>query len=129
LIGFAKSTEKYEKLLEVLQKYDNKKMWFCEIDEEEKFVTYFSKLHNLSKKCFRIDILKRTGTENNKILGYLAAYCADPVFLGYPYGLIQADSYARVNDLEANYYKVLYEQYSKKELIKNSHDILDKISF
>jgi len=65
----------------------------------------FVKLHTRSDYIFRFDFIKGKRFENT--LDILSTYSTDPVFLGYPYGLIEADKYARVTNREVAYYRTL----------------------
>lgn len=138
LIGVAKSSNKKEKdstnivdmkLSSELIKYKEKKTWYTTTQKNKHFTTTFCKYHALSKYCFRTDIPILPGIEPKKVLGFLVFYSNDLTFLGYPYGLVDADLTARVSNTQKEYYKTLYEQYTKKEIIKNSHDVLDNIMF
>ena len=61
----------------------------------------------------------------------------DPIFLGYPYGLIDVDQYVRVSDEEKNYLKIKFSAKLGKQFKKlsteensiNAHQILDSIRF
>jgi hypothetical protein len=93
----------------------------------------FVKLHGNSKFIFRID-----ASINSKIpvaLAILAGNSTDPIFLGYPYALIDADMYARISDEEK---KMLQTKIMAKlgkdwntisKNFNNAHAILDKIRF
>ncbi len=66
-----------------------------------------------------------------KIFSALAENSQDPVFLGYPYGLVDADKNARVSNAEKGFLRTVFS--SKIDLEKynqlDAHDVLDKISF
>jgi hypothetical protein len=59
----------------------------------------------------------------------------DLIFPGYPYGLIQADQFARMSNKEKDYFIMFYktkagkgwEDIEKDLSSLNSHDILDRI--
>ncbi len=71
-----------------------------------------------------------------KVLGILAEASKDPVFIGYPYGLIEADKLARVSNEEAEFLKVRLISKAGKERSKiigymktvDAHSILDNIA-
>lgn len=86
---------------------------------------YFLKLHPKSKFIFRFEIYNKQKTvDADKVIGYLALNSQDPVFLGYPYGLVDADSFARVTEEETKYLALRF-----KSMDKNAHSILDSIKF
>lgn len=87
----------------------------------------FARLHEGSRYVFRLDTadFERAG-------GLLAQNSNDAVFLGYPYGLVEADRRARVSRREAEYLKtkilgVLGRSIEPYINSTNAHDILDSI--
>ena len=91
------------------------------------------RLHKKSEHVFRLDSVSENVEE---VLWLLKENAQDPVFLGYPYGLIQADRVTRVAKKEAEYLKTsLMVRFGKDwQRIKpyvsalNAHEILDSIS-
>ena len=64
----------------------------------------------------------------------LAPYAKDPVFIGYPYGLIEADRAARVSMQESSSLQFQLKERLGSSLgqslaSKNAHSILDKLRF
>ena len=65
----------------------------------------------------------------------IAFNAKDPVFLGYPYGLIEADKFARCQENEKDYLKTRFIQKTTKDYKKikqilntnKAHDLLDNI--
>ena len=97
----------------------------------------YVKLNQKSQHIFRFETIKKQtiNLDINKILGLLVSNSEDPVFLGYPYGLILADQFARVSNEEQNYFKQrLIQILNKDSEIKalesalNAHEKLDTIS-
>jgi len=96
------------------------------------FQTFFLKLHPNSGYIFRCDILPETSKD---IFGALAFVSNDPVFLGYPYGLIEADKIARVSNREREILRMEFAaklgknwlDLEDKEKAVNAHEILDNI--
>ena len=90
----------------------------------------FARLHEKSNYVFKIDFKDEI---NENVLALLSENSNDPVFLGYPYGLVLADKLARVSNEEAEYLKTKFISRIKNEdLLRylnalNAHDILDKI--
>ncbi len=69
--------------------------WWYPVTEKDKTTTSFVKLHPKSDYVFRCE------TNNSpEIVSSLLSYCTDPIFIGYPYGLIVADQQARVSHQE-----------------------------
>ena len=109
----------------------------AEIDyEKHKAEICIVKLHPKSKYIFRLEIFNRQKESLGNALGILKKNSADPVFLGYPYGLIEADRFARVSNDEAEYLKVKLTSKAGKNRDKiinymksvDSHSVLDNIS-
>ena len=96
---------------------------------------YFIKLNRNSGYVFRYELYKNNVYDINEILSLLKANSKDPMFRGYPYGLIEADRFARVSNNEKEQLKLrLMISLGKenKELISylntaNAHDVLDGI--
>lgn len=100
--------------------------------------TGFVKLHNDSDYVFRFEFMNNI--DFKKVLGEinsLSLNSMDPVFLGYPYGLIDVDQYARITENEKKtlqtkiWVKLGKErnQFSKLLTSMNSHEILDHLKF
>lgn len=94
---------------------------------------YFVKLHKQSKHVFMIESF---GKIPESIFALLKTHAQDPVFLGYPYGLIEADRAARVSNYEANYLKMKIisllgnlPELEQSLSTQNAHSFLDTISF
>lgn len=98
---------------------------------DNNFDISFVKLHKNSNYIFRLDTL----FPQENIISLLAANSTDPVFLGYPYGLIVADRMARITNKEVELLKTRFRIAAGKNWTKinnylrtkNSHDILDNI--
>jgi len=96
----------------------------------------FVKLHPQSKYVFRFEIFNLQKDRIDSVLGMLRVNSKDPVFLGYPYGLIEADKMARVSNDDAEYLKVKLTSKagSKRDKIieymktVDAHSVLDNIS-
>lgn len=102
--------------------------WFYDVGEG----IYLAKLHRNSGHIFRIDA--KGGVA--RAASALKQNSSDPVFLGYPYGLIEADRLARVSNNEAEYQRMMFAAKAGKSLDRvkaginslNAHSILDSIS-
>lgn len=113
---------------------------------------FFVKLHSKSRHIFRFEILNIQKTKAEETINALASNCIDPIFIGYPYGLVEADRIARVGNQEKEYLKTIFlvklrsyrskasgelknqKFLSNKNIEKylssaNAHEILDRISF
>lgn len=96
---------------------------------------FFAKLHPKSKYVFRLEIYRKQKQELGKAAAMLKKNSTDPVFLGYPYGLIEADQFARASNEEAEYLKVKLMSKAGKESGKileymktlDAHSVLDNI--
>ena len=85
-----------------------------------------------SYHSFRVDV----GTGSGKALAsQLVSISTDPTFIGYPFGLIQADAFARISNHEAELTATRLKVLAGKDWQKiepflqanNAHDILDSI--
>jgi hypothetical protein len=96
---------------------------------------FFAKFHEKSRHIFRLEIFNAQKTKAEQVINELAGNCADPIFIGYPYGLIEADRIARVSNNEKESLKTMLLVKLKNRNIEkylsasNAHEILDKISF
>jgi hypothetical protein len=97
---------------------------------------YIVKLHETSNYIFKLEIFKKINYDTDALLTLLSLNSRDPVFLGYPYGLIEADKFARVPNKEKEYLKMQvatrggksWKTISNYLNTVNAHDILDNIS-
>lgn len=102
----------------------------------------FVRLNKDSPYSFRFDIyIEQSNTLNKQkredIISNIANNSNDPLFLGYPYGLIKADQLARISKKEIESYKIqLLAEFDKEIYNKfilprlwsvDAHDILNKI--
>ncbi len=87
---------------------------------------HFAKLHSSSRHVFRFD-------GNKEILKYLTLQSSDPVFLGYPYGLILVDRLARVSEQDKS--RLRGQFLLRRDLVglkdqlasQDAHEILDRV--
>ncbi|NTV22969.1 MAG: hypothetical protein HGA85_01155 [Nanoarchaeota archaeon] len=104
----------------------DKKTWYYRFGN-----VCFIKLHERSSHIFRLDISDENSL--NDLLSSLQQNAKDPVFLGYPYGLIQTDKMARVAKREQSSLRFeLLCRVGEKNLkpflaSMDAHDILDSI--
>jgi len=96
---------------------------------------FFAKFHSRSKHIFRFEIFNIQGKISEEAINELAGNCLDPIFIGYPYGLMEADRIARISNQERESLKTIFQiKIKEKNLgdylnLVNAHEILDKISF
>ena len=103
---------------------------------EHKAEMAFVKLHEISRHIFRFEIHKEQKESLTHAASLLSENCKDPVFLGYPYGLIDADRNARVSNQEKDMLLTLFSVKFGKDWEKirdslsnaDAHGILDNIS-
>jgi len=99
-----------------------------------KLDTSFVKLNNNAKHVFRLDM--NDPTKREELNGILKKQSNDPVFPGYPYGLLEADRLARVSKKEQEYLRTKFMTKFGKSWrnvktylrTKDAHEILDSIS-
>lgn len=96
---------------------------------------FFVKFHEKSRHVFRLEIFNQQKPKAEETINLLAANCIDPIFIGYPYGLVEADRVARVSNSERASLKTMFlVKLGNKSIEKylssvNAHEILDKASF
>jgi hypothetical protein len=92
----------------------------------------FVKLHEKSKHIFKLEIFIDQKEKLQESVGIIASNAKDPVFIGYPYGLVEADRNARVSNSEKDALKARIMLALESKGLKTAlgaHEILDKISF
>ncbi|MBU0615417.1 MAG: DNA double-strand break repair nuclease NurA [Nanoarchaeota archaeon] len=126
--GLAKTSELLTKNSDsfsaILSKNQPFPVWSYSVNEK----TFFVKLHKSSKYVFKY----QANQGDLEILPSLKDNSTDPVFLGYPYGLIEADRFARVTNQETEIAKIKFLTKTKNKLdiyqnALNAHSILDSI--
>ncbi|MBU1005427.1 MAG: DNA double-strand break repair nuclease NurA [Nanoarchaeota archaeon] len=98
---------------------------------------YIIKLNKSSNYIFKLEVFNQIKYNIDNILKTLKNNSKDPVFLGYPYGLIEADKFARISNRETEHIKTIFLAKLGKDNQKiaqylntlNTHTILDSISF
>ena len=124
----------------VLSSISNLPSWYyypiADIDDSShKAEMFFAKFHDKSKHIFRFEVFNTQKDKAEEVISALASNCVDPIFIGYPYGLVEADRIARVSNHEKESLKTMFlVRLSNKNIDKylssvNAHEILDKISF
>lgn len=104
-------------------------------DDNHKADICFVKLNDASKHVFRFEIFSQQRQDMEDAICLLKNNSSDPVFLGYPYGLIEADRLGRVSNNDAEYLKTAFMAKAGKRFEKirkymasaDSHSILDSI--
>lgn len=97
--------------------------WFIKIGTQKKDdrgLILVVKLHPKSEFVFRFEMLKSqlekiSTDELNSILSALASNSSDLSMIGYPYGLIDVDTYSRVKFNELSFYRDMILSYLSKE--------------
>jgi len=134
-------TDKGNSIANALSKFNIQGKWLyhpiAEIKSNgHKAEMAFVKLHEKSKYIFRFELYKEQKQCINEVISLIANNCKDPVFIGYPYGLIEADKNARISNQEKDMLLTLFStKFGKdwekiKESLSNidAHEILDNIS-
>lgn len=111
----------------VLMERGPKGLWVFDAGQDVCFI----KLHARSKFVFRCDILGDLSLLH-PALGSLAETAIDPVFLGYPYGLLDADRLAQVTKQEEEQLRLQFaikskERFGQLERSTSAHGILDSL--
>jgi len=96
---------------------------------------FFVKFHDKSKHIFRFEVFNAQKLKAEETINALASNCTDPIFIGYPYGLVEADRMARISNREKGSLKTFFLVKLKNKNIENylsavnAHEILDRVSF
>lgn len=97
---------------------------------------FFVKFHEKTRHIFRFEVYKKQKYGIENVLSLLKENSNDPIFLGYPYGLIDADKFARISNKELEYFKTMLtlklgdaSKLDKHLNVRNAHDILDRMSY
>ncbi|MEM4397015.1 MAG: hypothetical protein QW757_00135 [Candidatus Woesearchaeota archaeon] len=138
------STEKgisFSYYIDVLARSLEKKTFLYFLDNNDFFNVFFIKTNEKSDYSFRLDLLN-CEKENlsdflKEIFFLLRENSKDPVFLGYPYGLIEADMFARISNKEKEQIMIRFlslfgnegKDIKKIVSLSRTHDVLDKIRF
>ena len=134
-------TDKGNSISNALNKFNFSGKWLYQPvadinSNEHRAEITFVKLHEKARHIFRFEIFKEQKNMLNEVVSLLAGNCKDPVFFGYPYGLIDADRNARISNNEKDMTKTIFSiKFGKDwEKVKESltsidaHEILDKIA-
>ena len=133
-------TDKGNSISNALNKFNYSGKWFyhpiadIKSNEHRAEIT-FVKMHEKTRHIFRFEIYKEQKNKLNEVVSLLSGNCKDPVFFGYPYGLIDADRNARIANNEKDMMKTFFSiKFGKDwEKVKESltsidaHEILDNI--
>ncbi|MDI6720894.1 MAG: hypothetical protein QMD85_00785 [Candidatus Aenigmarchaeota archaeon] len=116
--------------LSVLQKSAPFKSWhYSLIGENENTFVCAAKFHPSSRHAFRADVMKSADIQH--VLSCITSNCNDYRFPGYPYGLIDADTFARVTESDKAYHRTLFLSASKDHMPHissgDAHDILNSL--
>ena len=133
-------TDKGNAFTAVLENFNKKGKWHyhpvVEINSKSHEADiFFVKFHENSGYIFKFESYKGFKFNPDEVFGLIAKNCKDPIFLGYPYALVEADRFARVSEKEKEFYiTTLMAEFGKewKKLkpylnTKNAHSILDNI--
>ena len=130
-------TDRGGSALGALSRIQPKNEWYYHPigNHNQKHDLVFVKLNEKSRYIFRFDILKKQVDDLDRVLRLLKLNSGDPVFIGYPYGLIEADRFARVSNKELELLKTKFmikagKNWNKINNLlktKDSHNVLDRI--
>ncbi|MGM5480289.1 MAG: hypothetical protein ACQESC_02405 [Nanobdellota archaeon] len=146
LIGLQKTTSLVSNTVDSLQglvdRAPRKKSWLSSAlgyhtNKLHPATVHLVKLHPQSDHAFVLDVQKEYYGTLEYLLTTLSMTSCDPVFLGYPYGLVEADKLARIEDdriQESRLHIHRQLQGESNKLLrgvhfKNAHEILDSFSF
>lgn len=128
-------TEKGNSITNLLNTFGPKQPWYYHpiVNNNNSPHIYFTKLNEKNDYVFKFEVHGQHDIQ--ELLSLLSENASDPVFLGYPYGLVIADKLARVSNQEREYLLTMLMSSSGekwKDIKKqcnsvNAHSILDNI--
>lgn len=133
--GLAKTSSRFfedgNSVLDEVSMAGKENVWKYFIGRENDYDVSIVKLHPKSNYVFELNCFG----DEDKVLGNLVNNSKDPVFLGYPYGLISVDRIARVSNQEKEHLMMIFKTRLGKKWKKiekslhtqDSHSILDNI--
>ncbi len=134
LCGFSKTTtlltDTGNSAAAVLSRLNKNGPWYYFAPQNNEIKIGFAKLAKKTNYVFRIDLFNAGSV--SQIFGLLLENSKDPAFLGYPYGLIDADSRAHVSKQECAMLKLHFatrfgEQFKMHSSAIDAHDVLNLI--
>ena len=125
------------KLNQVNNPVNNKVLseWVIPVGKSDINTLLYARFHEKGKYIFRCDLIGSIDIKS--VFSSLLLCSNDPIFLGYPYSLIEIDQFARISKFESDYYKnILMHEILKLDFTLNqvsiendAHSILDSIKF
>ena len=112
---------------------DRTDCWHCLITKPSAIESeiYAVKLHSKSEYIFKFEIFAQQNPDTEALLSCLKLNAGDSTFLGYPYGLIDADNNAKIFQNEKNsYISFLFPKLSKLRkfiISSDAHDLLNLV--
>jgi hypothetical protein len=125
-----------ESIVQYLSRFGKKGCWlyypfFSSYDPKHRALLSFVKFHSLSEHIFRFEMHSSQEDDLYTAASLLASLSNDGAFLGYPYGLIAVDQFARVSNREKESLQLLFLNHTAKTSFSttalDAHDILDGI--
>ncbi|MEM4336848.1 MAG: hypothetical protein QXG86_02475 [Candidatus Woesearchaeota archaeon] len=129
------TTAKGNSVIACLNKLAPTDKWFYPIKKDVPTI-FFAKLHPKSNYIFKIETNKSEEKLNENLFINLAKISKDPIFLGYPFGMVEVDRIARVSKREAEILRIelsakvgdFWKFIEKEEKSLDAHNVLDSIS-
>lgn len=123
-------------LFAVLKRRGPEKPWYynpiADINKDDHKAEIFAvRLHENARHVFRFEIYREQKMKIERALSALLLNSKDFRFPGYPYGLLDADSMARITDSEKRYHSTLFLAASQNLgdhlATSDAHDIINRI--
>lgn len=132
--GFSKTTslltDSGQSAVVVLNKLNNNAPWYYVPSQNSEIKTGFVKFSPHTNYVFRIDLFNAKNVQN--VVSLLLENSQDPAFLGYPYGLVDADCRACVSEKERLMLKWQFlakfgERFKTHSAALDAHDVLNEL--
>lgn len=132
--GFSKTTSLLtdvgQSAVVVLSQLNKNAPWYYFPLQSSEIITGFVRLSPHSKYVFRVDLFNAVHVSN--VVSLLLENSQDPAFLGYPYGLVDADCRAYVSEKERAMLKLQFfaqfgERFKAHSAALDAHDVLNEL--
>jgi hypothetical protein len=97
---------------------------------DHRAVMFAVKLHKHASICYRYEIFDQQISAASDAISLLAFNSNDLRYPGYPYGLIDADAFARISEREQKYQQTMFAMLRSQMASVNAgdaHDVINRI--
>ncbi|MBI2546726.1 hypothetical protein HYV81_06120 [Candidatus Woesearchaeota archaeon] len=103
--------------------------------QSHKAALLFARLHEKSSYVFKVEVYKEQAAEIGHVVSALASHANDAVFIGYPYGLIEAHQFAKIPATEKDFHRIQlmaklgreWQDIERAVKSTDAHEVLDRV--